>query len=380
MAAPNSESYQRQHILLSSEHERPDLDDLPPSDPPEEIETDDEQIDLERTEENPFLTSYNSDDLQDIPIATSDDIPFRNNEVNPTSEDIPLASMKHTRLKVHYQTDIERTKENPFLTFYYSDDPQDIPFATSDDIPLRNDAVDPTSEDIPLASIKLRVHRQTDHRTRLRSSSLPTPVQTRIATSDDILFTPRTERKHRMALMTQKRFATMAQKARELEAREKESKERFFDKTLQSFHDRGISLAEFLKYVFNPEARHVVNWKWRGFFQQTDTVKEIFGYWTGSGSNKTTQKFITNWVIEQAKKIVAQESKAISDSKILLKGAKMVDEAFFLNFSLESITANLRELAPQAFVLFDAFSTTERQKKELKERSRKRQELVCIQA
>ena len=35
-------------------------------------------------------------------------------------------------------------------------------------------------------------------------------------------------------------------------------------------------------------------------------------------------------------------------------------------------------LAPGTFALFDAFSTTERQKRELKERSLRKKELVCF--
>ncbi|KAF8952570.1 hypothetical protein BDZ97DRAFT_1768339 [Flammula alnicola] len=323
--------YPRRNIVFSSDNYLPDFDDLPPSDPPEDIETDDEQLDVETTEENPFLTSYN-----EIPFATSDDIPLQDT----------------------------------------------IPFATSDDHPLQDDEVYPTSDDVPLASV---LRNQAKMRTypHQRSSSLPAPVQMTMATSDDILFTPRTERRYQMALMTQRRLETMTQnkilragKEQEDREREQKSKEMLFDEILQSLQKRGITLSEFLKYVFNPNTRHIFDWKWRGFFRQRETVKEILGYWTSAAYNNTTRTFVADWIIEQARKIIGKESKAILDSNILRKGSMVVDEAFFLNFSLENVTNKLRELAPKAFALFDAFSTTERQKKELKEKSRKRQEMV----
>jgi hypothetical protein len=54
----------------------------------------------------------------------------------------------------------------------------------------------------------------------------------------------------------------------------------------------------------------------------------------------------------------------------------VVDEDYFLDYSLESITEQLRMLAPGAFALFDAFSTTGWQNRELKAKSRRKQELV----
>ncbi|KAF8960171.1 hypothetical protein BDZ97DRAFT_1922419 [Flammula alnicola] len=205
MSARHPQSgYQRQHILFSSDNDVLGFDDLPPSDTPEDIETDDEQIYVETTEENPFLTSDDEVLLEDISIATSDDFPLQNDGVQPTSDDIPLASIQLNQAKNH-------------------------------------------------------------HYPRQRSSSLPTPVQTTIASSDDI-FTPRTERQHQMALMTQRRLETMtqnkktrAEKEKEDREREQKYKEMLFEEILESLRRRGITLAEFLKYVFNPNTRNTTS-------------------------------------------------------------------------------------------------------------------------
>lgn len=51
-------------------------------------------------------------------------------------------------------------------------------------------------------------------------------------------------------------------------AREAKAKQAFFDEILAPFHRKGITLAEFLKYVFNPDTQHIFDWRWRGFFSR----------------------------------------------------------------------------------------------------------------
>ncbi|KAF8173450.1 hypothetical protein BJ912DRAFT_1024853 [Pholiota molesta] len=205
----------------------------------------------------------------------------------------------------------------------------------------------------------------------------------RLVPSDDIIFTPRTERKHQKFHTTQKRLDTYARnkqlrltKAENEKAEKEHTKELLFDEVLKTFQQAGISLADFLHYVFKPTSKHVFDWKWRGFFRDQETVKAIFGYWTTSEYNKTTRTFIKDWILGQAEKVIAQESRVITEANILRKSSMVINEDFFLNFSLESITNQLRELAPAAFGLFDAFSTTGRQKRELKAKSRRKQKLV----
>ena len=73
----------------------------------------------------------------------------------------------------------------------------------SDDIPLEHyHPYEPTSDDIPLISILQQATTSTPHTSanRPRSSSVPAPY--RPASSNNFLYTPRTERLHRMNLMT----------------------------------------------------------------------------------------------------------------------------------------------------------------------------------
>ncbi|KAF8968229.1 hypothetical protein BDZ97DRAFT_1916079 [Flammula alnicola] len=305
-------------MILSSDDTAP-VSDLPPSDPPEYSDMEDEMGEVDHNRD--FLTS------DDIPLATTlDDIPLAADE--PSSEYIPLA-------------EVIRNRQQNFTA--------------------------------PLPNI---IHHQ-----RLRSSSLPTPVQA-TAESDDILYTPRTEKRHRDTIMTQKRLTTMSlNNTRRLEQAEEErimkinSRNKVFKDILGTLQQRGYSLAEFLHYVFNPSTLHIFDWRWRGFFRNKETVKEILNYWV-SGYNDSTNTLMETWILEQTEAIVRQESKAITDSGMLRKTTRVVDEDFFLGYSLASMTRQLREMAPRSFQLFDAFSTTRRQEREMKEKSRQRQELI----
>jgi hypothetical protein len=314
--------YSRRLVVVSSDNDifEYEYDNLPPSDPPEDDEDDEPMLAPPVNEDDePMLAD--SLDLDRNPFLTSDDIPFDRN-ISPSSDDVPLALVLRGR----------------------------------DYFPRR-----------------------------LRSSSLPTPIQARMSSDHDIMFTPNTERKHLKGLITQKRLETFSRnkgsrlfKAAEEKAEKEHARELLFNDILDTIQKAGANLADFLKYVFKPDTQRIFDWKWQGFFQNQETVKDIFGYWTSTDYNQTTRTFISDWVISQAKLIVGQESKAISDSKFLRKTSMVVDEEYFLDYSLESITDRLRTLAPGAFALFDAFSSTDRQKRELKEKSRRKQELVCF--
>lgn len=114
------------------------------------------------------------------------------------------------------------------------------PFLTLDDIPLEDGAL-PSSDDVPLISV---LHGRDYIPRRLRSSSLPTPIQERtglVSSDHNIMFTPNTERKHRRGLIPQKRLATFSQnkgsrlmKAAEEKAEKDRAREVLFDDILDT--------------------------------------------------------------------------------------------------------------------------------------------------
>ncbi|KIM45742.1 hypothetical protein M413DRAFT_24874 [Hebeloma cylindrosporum] len=70
----------------------------------------------------------------------------------------------------------------------------------------------------------------------------------------------------------------------------------------------------------------------------------------------------------QVQKIAGEEAGAISREGILSKTNKVINEAFFLDYSISGLTSTLRSLAPNFFSLLDAFSITSRQKSQLSEK------------
>ena len=149
-----------------------------------------------------------------------------------------------------------------------------------------------------------------------------------------------------------------------------------FAKFLDDMQKMGVTLAEFMEHVFNPDNTFTANWRWNGFFFHQPLVERIFGYWTSSRYNQTTRNFMHDWATKHVAKKVYSEARAITTSGILSKAKKTINEQFFLDFSLANLTQSLRERAPTAFAIFDSFSTTTRQKAQAKEAFMKKKELV----
>jgi hypothetical protein len=110
----------------------------------------------------------------------------------------------------------------------------------------------------------------------------------------------------------------------------------------------------------------------------TTLVERIFGYWTTSKYNASTRAFIDDWAKHHVAKKVYTEAGSITNSGILSKAKKIVDEQFFLSFNLAQLTSTLRAMAPFAFAIFDAFSTTTRQLNQATTAFLRKKEIVCF--
>jgi hypothetical protein len=160
------------------------------------------------------------------------------------------------------------------------------------------------------------------------------------------------------------------------EAEQLRARDSLFARFLDDMQRMNISLAEFLDHVFNPDNAFAFNWRWTGFFSHSLIVERIFGYWTSSKYNQTTRNFMHEWATKHVAKKVYSEARAITASGILNKAKKVVNEWFFLDFSLANLAQTLRERAPTAFTVFDSFLTTARQKSQATEAFMKKKELV----
>ncbi|KAF7343799.1 hypothetical protein MSAN_01960900 [Mycena sanguinolenta] len=222
---------------------------------------------------------------------------------------------------------------------------------------------------------------------RPRSSSLPPMDSPRIPVdvssppkaSDDSIFSPGAERRTKrqqtlVANRLQKAAKVEAEAAAEIERMRAAEQEKIAvrnekcRKILAEMNSNEISLADLLDHVFNPENKLEADWRWQ--------VERIFGYWSTSKYNQTTRNFIQDWAISQVAKSVYSEARRVTQSGLLSKSKKIINERFFLNFSLGDLTRALREKAPSAFAIFDAFSTTARQKAQTTPEFLKKKELM----
>ncbi|KAF8155239.1 hypothetical protein K438DRAFT_1777780 [Mycena galopus ATCC 62051] len=282
--------------ILSSENDEPAEDELPPSDPPEESESDSESGQETPISQMPALTSL---------LGAANNM------------DTSRASVLKTRSRQSL-----RGSSVP---------PQDSP----DDVDVR--AEHPTSNDTPFTPRKeKRILQQ-----RWQTQRLQTRVQNRAE----------------KVSATEKEKEAAAKKA-DLEAQAKML--RHFRQFLADMKANDISLADFLDHVFNPETKLSSDWRWRGFFAHQNTVARIFGYWTTSKYNLSTHTFLHNWATDCVSKAASTESRAITRSGILKKTKKIVNEQFFLDFSLTNLAHTIRGMAPTVFKVFDSFSTTTR--------------------
>ncbi|KAJ7872721.1 hypothetical protein B0H13DRAFT_2553278 [Mycena leptocephala] len=204
----------------------------------------------------------------------------------------------------------------------------------------------------------------------------PSPVEASARASDDVLFTPRTERvfktqqaqlKRRKTLELQKRQTVHqmtaqteaeATRAAEVEreklaqiALEKEKllREQFFDKVLDDMSDAKYTLAEFLDYIFNPAIKLKADWRWRGFFSTSMQLAELR---FTSGRRAWSQ-------------LPHLPSSGYHQLRILSKAKKS-----------SRTYRNSSGMAPIVFRVLDAFSTTQRQRRQNTAAGLRRKELL----
>ncbi|KAF7345541.1 hypothetical protein MVEN_01572800 [Mycena venus] len=144
--------------------------------------------------------------------------------------------------------------------------------------------------------------------------------------------------------------------AKELEeAKKRIRRNQIFDKFLAEMQDNNILLADFLDH---------------------NTVERIFGYWTTSKYNDTTHAFIHNLATNYVSRAASTESRSITQSGILNKTKKAINERFFLDFSLADLVRTIRGMAPMVFKIFDSFLTTTRQLNQASEKFLQKKELM----
>ena len=86
--------YSHRLVVVSSDNDILNYDNLTPLDPPEYDEDDEPMLDPPEDDEDHQPMLVDTLDLDRNPFLTSDDIPF-NHTIFPSSDDVPLASVLH---------------------------------------------------------------------------------------------------------------------------------------------------------------------------------------------------------------------------------------------------------------------------------------------
>ncbi|KAJ7911260.1 hypothetical protein B0H13DRAFT_1875918 [Mycena leptocephala] len=172
--------------------------------------------------------------------------------------------------------------------------------------------------------------------------------------SSSPMYTPRMQRKvineriqiQRRETLENKKAAALAEKEQKKAAKglqkeqEEQAKKDYLEKVLSGLQANNYSLADFMEYA---------------------AVKKVFGYRSSrKDTNITTRTVIWDWAFGLVQRTVSRESRQITLSGLLSKAKRTVNEEFFLTYSLRAISRTLRGMAPAAFGIFDAFSTTKR--------------------
>jgi hypothetical protein len=152
----------------------------------------------------------------------------------------------------------------------------------------------------------------------------------------------------------------------------------YFDLVLTDMNRNGYSLVDFLLHVFDPSINFPFDWRWKGFFAHTTKVKELLQFWVSSDYPESARKLLTQFAIGVVEKVVGEEARGASDSKIFHSGMREVNAEYFVDFSFVNQSALLTSRCPTMSRIAKAFSSTSRQDKELTKKGLERKELVSL--
>lgn len=167
-----------------------------------------------------------------------------------------------------------------------------------------------------------------------------------------------------------------AEKA-DLEEQSVQRKKDILRATLRSlWDDHKLTFGDLVHFVSDP-----LNWqgeaRWRGFFSVPGRVEEVLSWWASSSSNSNTgRETMREWAVTFTQGLVESEGNAATEAGFLQTPNKTIDRTFALQFSLPRIHEKLELYCPTAMAIFNAFSTTTRQKKKMSELAIQRKRTV----
>ncbi|OSD06942.1 hypothetical protein PYCCODRAFT_1449702 [Trametes coccinea BRFM310] len=146
---------------------------------------------------------------------------------------------------------------------------------------------------------------------------------------------------------------------------------------LDNLHHEKLTFGDLVLFVSDP-ANKLGSARWDGFFSIPGRVEQVLDFWASSGNSPTGRKAIQAWAVQFVKDVVSKEGHKATRSRTLYARNMAVDTSFVLDFSMERIRKTLLEMCPTVWEIFQAFSTTRRQQKDLTMVAEKRKSIALI--
>ncbi|EGO04650.1 hypothetical protein SERLA73DRAFT_45094, partial [Serpula lacrymans var. lacrymans S7.3] len=131
---------------------------------------------------------------------------------------------------------------------------------------------------------------------------------------------------------------------------------------LEKLTRAGFTIGDLIAYIFNPSSGQGTYW-WDGFFRVKGAATQILNFWSSNRNNRSNQSEVRTWAFNYICSAVKKEAHHIMQTRYLQSNKKHVNGDYFLNFNLKAMYLHLRQSAKIASNVFEAFTTSSKQKR-----------------
>lgn len=181
-------------------------------------------------------------------------------------------------------------------------------------------------------------------------------------------------RRRKASNKQKKTVAKRQEEAKELEVRQLEED---FEDVLNLLNQKGRRFGQLLKYVFDP-SNAKGNVRWHEFFAFDGEATNILDWWVSSKNSETARNEVKEWAVQYVSRVVGDEARKVTKSKVLQTREKVIDQDFVRSFRFSALNTTLKELAPVGMRVLDKFSTSRHAQEKHTERRKERTKMVSL--
>ncbi|OJT07079.1 hypothetical protein TRAPUB_2111 [Trametes pubescens] len=93
------------------------------------------------------------------------------------------------------------------------------------------------------------------------------------------------------------------------------------------------------------------------FFADAEMVRAVLKNWTSSGNSRTGRAVVKDWAVKYVSDMLNREGNRVTKSGILQSTRRPVDQSFALNFNLQELHTELRQLCPCTTEILQALAS-----------------------